>query len=115
MRSFLPLCVSVSSPPLAFSCRLMPVVCLCSEVMLELALLSALTHLQLRQRNSSPQLNTDSSVTEVFVWRVSRLLVGPLSIPGEMKVGGLCRSVLLQYAFNLFIQFVIFVSQLRAW
>lgn len=54
--TLLPVSVPSSPSPLAFSCRLMPVVCLCTEVMLELALLSAVTHLQLRQRNSSRQL-----------------------------------------------------------
>ena len=59
---------------------------------MELALLSSVTHLELltAQRVAA---NADSSSSEVFVWSVSRLLFGPLSILGEMKVGGLCRSV----------------------
>lgn len=52
-----PVCESSGRTHLASSCRCFPpVVCLCSEVMLELALLSAVTHLQLRQGDSSRQL-----------------------------------------------------------
>lgn len=83
----------------------LPVVCLCSEAMLELALVSAVTHLQLDgyktpkcRRWESPGFPSDLSASWV-----------------EMKVGGLCRRVLLQHAFHLFIQFVIFVFDSQLW
>lgn len=46
--------------------------------------------------------NADSSATQVFVWRVGRLLVGPLSILGEAEVGGLCRCVQFQLSVSSF-------------
>lgn len=83
----------------------LPVVCLCSEAMLELALVSAVTHLQLDgyktpkcRRWESAGCSSDLSASRV-----------------EMKVGGLCRRVLLQHAFHLFIQFVIFVFDSQLW
>lgn len=46
--------------------------------------------------------NADFSATQVFVWRVGRLLVGTLSILGEAEVGGLCRCVQFQLSVSSF-------------
>ncbi len=95
--------------PLASSCH-----CFCACCLFVLrgdvgsALLSAVTHLQLQQQKLLSTAQRVEANAEVSWWRVSRLLVGPLSILGEMKVGGLCRCVQLQQTLHLFIQFVIF-------
>lgn len=95
----------------AFSCCLTPVVCARRWCWAASVVCSDSPPAQTEKLLSTAQrvrANAGSSVTEVFVWRVSWLLVGPLSILGEMKVGGLCRCVLLQRAFHLSIQFVNF-------
>lgn len=100
--------------PLASSCH-----CFCACCLFVLrgdvgsALLSAVTHLQLQQQKLLSTAQRVEANAEVSSWRVSRLLVGPLSILGEMKVGGLCRCVLLQQTLHLFIQFVVFFQFVR--
>lgn len=113
---------SSSLTPSAFSCCLTPVVCARRWCWAASVVCSDSPPAQTEKLLSTARrvrANAGSSVTEVFVLRVSWLLVGPLSILGEMKVGGLCRCVLLQRAFHLSIQFVIFcfwtARMVRVW